>query len=183
MKLIIGLGNFPEEYNNTKHNVGFKVIDEYCKKNNITLNEEKFNGKFYKGDNFIIAKPYTYMNNSGEFVKSIVNFYKININDVLIIYDDIDTVLGKYRIKKNGSSGGQNGMKSIINYLNSENIKRIKIGTGPFDRTKKDLANFVMEKFTNEENSILNNLIHKNIIDIIDSFINDINFEVIISKY
>ena len=186
MKLIVGLGNFPNEYNNTKHNVGFMVVDAWLKKNNTFLDKNEFNGWFCKlnnksGEQFIIAKPYTYMNLSGQFVQEIARFYKIDPNDILIIVDDLDTDLGNIRVKSKGSSGGHNGIKNIIDLLHTEEVKRIRIGIGRPDN-KSSTINYVLSKFTNDELVKMNASI-ETAINIIDDFIDNVSFEKIMSKY
>lgn len=183
--LIVGLGNPGEEYQSTKHNVGFRAIDKICNLLNVKLDKEKFNGIYKKipykdGKEIILAKPLTYMNLSGNFVKSIVNFYKINFNNIIVIYDDIDTNIGSIRVKSKGSSGGQNGMKNIIDMLGTNNIKRIRIGIGRPE--KQNLANYVLSKFKVEDFAnieIALNCASKATID----FIEFDNFEKVISKY
>lgn len=186
MKLIIGLGNFPSEYDNTKHNVGFMVVDAWLQKNNTFLDKNEFNGWFKKfnnknGESFIIAKPYTYMNLSGQFVQQITNFFKINHNDILIIADDLDTDLGNVRIRLSGSSGGHNGIKNIIELLGTENIKRIRIGISkPND--KNQVINYVLKKFTNDELTKLKPCIEI-ATNVIDDFVNGVKFDKIMNKY
>lgn len=134
MYLIVGLGNPGREYEKTRHNAGFQVIDKLCSKWNISLNKEDFHGAYIKtkfnNEDVIICKPYTFMNLSGQTVMEIAHFYKIDIENIVVIYDDMDTPVGNLRIKLNGSSGGQKGMQSIIQMMHTENIKRIKIGIG-----------------------------------------------------
>ncbi|MGL5617752.1 MAG: aminoacyl-tRNA hydrolase [Metamycoplasmataceae bacterium] len=132
MKVIVGLGNPGEEFKNTRHNIGFQIVDLICKEYNASLNINKFGGIFFmdKDKDIIIAKPMTYMNNSGNFVKDLVDFYKIRIEDIFVIYDDIDLEVGKAKIKAFGSAGGHNGMKSIIDNLKTDEIKRLKVGIG-----------------------------------------------------
>lgn len=186
MKLIVGLGNFPSQYDNTKHNVGFMVVDAWLKQNNTFLDKNEFNGWFKKinnknGESFIIAKPYTYMNLSGQFVQQIANFYKIDYKDILIIADDLDTNLGNIRIRLKGSSGGHNGIKNIIELLGTENIKRVRIGIGkPND--KSQIVNYVLNKFTSDELAKIN-LCVDTVIKIIDDFVNDVDFDKIMNKY
>ena len=186
MKLIIGLGNFPNEYDNTKHNVGFMVVDAWLQKNNTFLDKNEFNGWFKKfnnknGESFIIAKPYTYMNLSGQFVQQITNFFKINHNDILIIADDLDADLGNVRIRLSGSSGGHNGIKNIIELLGTENIKRIRIGISkPND--KNQVINYVLKKFTNDELTKLKPCIEI-ATNVIDDFVNGVKFDKIMNKY
>ena len=181
---MVGLGNFGDQYINTKHNVGFMFIDYYLKQNNITLNNKFVNGIYtsiINSNNVLyIAKPLTYMNLSGEFVSKFIQYYKIPISNILIIYDDMDLELGTYKFKSKGSSGGQNGIKNIINLLKTEEIKRIKIGISK-PRNKNDVINYVLSKFNESEIRILNNIFCK-ISNAIDEFtIND--FEKIISKF
>lgn len=170
MKLIVGLGNPGSEYNKTRHNVGFMVLDNYIKGDWHT----KFNGLYQEkqvnGEKVLFVKPLTYMNNSGDCVVKFFNYYNIDINDLLVIQDDLDLEIGKYRLKKNSSSGGHNGIKSIIESLNSNEFTRLKIGIK--SDKKNDVTQFVLGKFSKEEMDIIN----KNIDiskDIIDSFIND----------
>lgn len=145
MKLIVGLGNPGQEYEATRHNIGFKVIDLVAHSKGIELNKEKFTGVFYKGDDFILAKPMTFMNLSGDFVQKIAKFFKINVEDILVIYDDMDLATGTIRYREVGSSGGQNGMKDIIEKMGTDKIKRLKIGIG---RPKNGAKNWVLGTFT-----------------------------------
>ena len=110
MKLIVGLGNPGNKFKNTKHNIGFEVIDKFAQDQNITFSE-KHQSLFYKSTDFILIKPQTFMNLSGEAVAEVVNFYKIALEDILVIYDDVSMDFGKIKTKDNGSHGGQNGMK------------------------------------------------------------------------
>ena len=134
MKLIVGLGNPGKEYENTRHNCGFRVLDAFSNVSQIDIEKEGFKGIYGKGiinnETVILLKPLTYMNLSGESVREIVNFYKIKTEDILVIYDDMAIRPGVIRIKKNGSSGGQKGMQNIIDNLKTEEIKRIRIGIG-----------------------------------------------------
>ncbi len=169
MKLIIGLGNPGKEYENTRHNIGFMVLDRYLK--NVDY-REKFQAKYYKttlyGEIVYFVKPLTYMNLSGISVKEFVRFFNISIADILVIQDDLDQPFGKYKLKKNSSSGGHNGIKSIINELKSDEFIRLKIGIK--NDTLKDAANFVLNKFTSQELNIIEDMFPE-YIEIIDSFI------------
>lgn len=183
MKLIVGLGNPGLSYHDTRHNVGFKCIDKLCDNLNISLSKNKFNGDYYSGviNNMkvIILKPQTYMNLSGECVKEFVNYFKIDIKDILIIYDDMDTDVGKIRVRFKGSSGGQNGIKNIINHLHSEQIPRIRIGIGK--NSNYQTKDFVLSKFTNDEQDLVNEAILK-ASKAAQDFLT-IDFEKIMSKY
>ncbi len=183
--LIVGLGNPGFEYEMTKHNVGFRTIDKICNKMQVKLDKEKFNGLFtkiaYKNNKeIILCKPLTYMNLSGECVKNIVNFFKISIDNIIIIYDDIDTNIGLIRVKSKGSSGGQNGIKNIISLLGTENIKRIRIGIGK--PTNKNLANYVLSKFDIKDLAFVEKSIDNASQAAID-FVETSNFDNVISKY
>src|SRR5574344_1112155 len=146
MKLVIGLGNPGIEYENTRHNVGFIVVANYL--GNVSW-KEKYNALYYIKDDICFIKPLTYMNNSGDAVIKFVNFYKIEKSDILVIQDDMDLIFGNYRVKKNSSSGGHNGIKSIIKVLNSEEFGRLKIGI--LTEQKHDAIDFVLGHFTNDE--------------------------------
>ncbi|MBU4690447.1 aminoacyl-tRNA hydrolase [Mycoplasma sp. ES3157-GEN-MYC] len=153
MKLIVGLGNIGQEYKFTRHNAGFLVIDKISEKTGIKLNKDKFNGKFGIGDDFIIAKPSTYMNRSGEFIQAICHFYKISPSDVMVIYDEKDFNLGQASIKIGGSSAGHNGVQNVIDNLISNDFKRLRIGIG---RDKNyELKDWVLSNFKPEEIAIV----------------------------
>lgn len=169
MKLVVGLGNPGREYKNTRHNIGFMVLDNYLGKVNWkTKMENYYYMEEVNGEQIMFIKPLTYMNLSGLAVSKIVNFYKIDIKDVLVIQDDLDMNPGTYKIKRNSSSGGHNGIKSIIAELNSEEFARLKIGIGKSTQVSTD--KFVLGKFsTDEENKINENMNTFN--EIIKSFI------------
>lgn len=183
--LIVGLGNPGEQYQSTKHNVGYRAIDKVCDQLKINLNKEKFKGLYtkfvYKNNKeIIVAKPLTYMNLSGEFVKNIINFYKIKLENIIVIYDDVDTNIGSIRVKAKGSSGGQNGMKNIISLLGTENIKRIRIGIGK--PVQQNLADYVLSRFKIEDLANVEISINKAANAAIE-FVENSNFEQVISKY
>ena len=150
MKLVVGLGNPGREYKNTRHNIGFMVLDYYLGK---VAWKNKMESNFYSttinNEEVIFIKPLTYMNLSGMAVSKVVKFYKIKMEDILIIQDDLDLKIGTYKIKKNSSSGGHNGIKSIISELNSEEFLRLKIGIGknPLMPTDK----YVLAKIPDDE--------------------------------
>ena len=151
MKIIAGLGNPTKEYEGTRHNIGFSVIDKLADKYNISMNEKKHKaicGKgMIEGEKVILLKPQTYMNLSGESVVDAVNFYKVDPEeDVIIIYDDIDLDVGKLRIRAKGSAGGHNGMKNIIAHLGTQVFPRIRVGVGA-----KPKADYVLGRFPKEE--------------------------------
>lgn len=156
MFLIVGLGNPGSEYEDTRHNIGFKVVDNIAKEYNIEINRQKFKGMcgegFINGEKVILLKPTTYMNLSGESIREVVDFYKLSNEDVLVIYDDISLDVGRLRIRDKGSAGGHNGIKSIIAHLGTDVFPRIKVGVG---QPNVDLVHYVLGKFSKEEMEIL----------------------------
>ena len=130
MKLIVGLGNPGLEYKKTRHNLGFLIIDELANKLEIEFNKQKFNGLYYQAKDFILLKPQTYMNNSGECISAFLNYFQIPVDNLLVIYDDIALSIGRFRYRAQGSNGGHNGMKDIIEKLGTKKIKRLRIGIG-----------------------------------------------------
>lgn len=159
MFLIVGLGNPGREYVGTRHNMGFEAIDAICSKYNIEMNKEKHRAIIGEGriggEKVMLVKPQTYMNLSGESVREIADFYKLEPEDVLVIYDDISLPTGKVRIREKGSAGGHNGIKNIIYQLQSEDFPRIKIGVGQDRHPDFDCKDFVLGKFSKEETEIL----------------------------
>lgn len=156
MFLIVGLGNPGIQYENTRHNIGFNVIDNISKEYNIDINREKFKGMYGEGfignTKVILLKPTTYMNLSGESIREVVNFYKISNEEVIVIYDDISLEVGRLRIREKGSHGGHNGIKSIIANLGTDVFPRVKIGVGA---PKGNLVSHVLGKFSDDEVEIL----------------------------
>ena len=158
MYLIVGLGNPENEYANTRHNMGFDTINKLAKENNIEVNKSKFRGLYgtgiIQGKKVILLKPQTYMNLSGEAVLECVNFYKIAVDDILIIHDDMDLPVGSVRLRMQGSGAGQKGMKNIIDLLHTTQIKRIRMGIGRDQNI--DVINYVLGKFRKDEIDIFN---------------------------
>ena len=171
MKLIVGLGNPGKEYVNTRHNVGFMVIDSFFGENDY---QKKFDGLVkivsVGKEKVLVLKPQTFMNLSGNSVIKAVNYYDIALDDLLVIQDDMDLDFGTFKIKKNSSSGGHNGIKSIIGSLGSENFARLKIGIS--HDTNKDTINYVLGKFSKEELQILEKNMEK-FQQIIETFVNE----------
>ena len=151
MKLIVGLGNPGKKYEKTRHNIGFMAIDFYAKKNNLEF-QKKFNGLYFEqiinNEKVIFVKPQTYMNLSGNCVREFVNFYNIDLSDILVIYDDYNFEVGTFRIRRDGSAGGHNGIKNIIENLKSENIKRVRVG---ISKNLIPLEDYVLQKFSKED--------------------------------
>lgn len=149
MKLIAGLGNIGEKYCFTRHNAGFMVLDKWALNDGFLFKEEtKLKCFFAKYDDIIFIKPTTYMNLSGEAVRSVMDYYKIDVKDILVIYDDIALDLGRIRFRANGSDGGHNGIKSIIQHVGTKNFDRLKIGIGPQPNIPSE--NYVLQNFPKE---------------------------------
>ncbi len=158
MKLVVGLGNIGKEYKNTRHNIGFWVVDNYLGKVDWKVKMESYIYKTnYQDEEIIFMKPMTYMNLSGLAVSKVVSYYKIKIEDILVIQDDLDLPISIYKVKKNSSSGGHNGIKSIITELKTEEFGRLKIGIGKSLNIPTD--KFVLGKFTKNENDTLNKML------------------------
>ena len=164
MKLIVGLGNPGPEYDRTRHNMGFKVIDKLSAKYSIEVNHSKFKGMYgtglINGEKIILFKPYTYMNLSGEAVEQIAAFYKVNLEDLIVIYDDIDIAPGLIRIRKSGSAGSHNGMKSVTQMMGSTAFPRVRVGTGKPDNTDH-LIEYVIGAIDEDEKPLLEEGIQK----------------------
>lgn len=159
VKLIVGLGNPGEKYSRTRHNIGFRIIAELASQLNIRSssyqNKSLVGTGVLSGEKVIVAQPCTYMNRSGYAVLSLMNHYNLNAEDIIIIYDDMDLPPGKIRIKKKGSSGGHKGLKSIIDYIETRNFPRIRIGIGrPPDGIS--VTDYVLGFFNNEEEELIN---------------------------
>ncbi len=183
MKLIVGLGNPGKKYTLTRHNIGFMFLDNYVETKNLGKFQKKFNGLYLKtklyNQDVIFLKPQSYMNLSGIVVSDFVNYFKIDSSDIFVISDDLDLIIGNFKLKSKGSSGGHNGLKNIENMISTREYKRLKIGIS--NNKNLDTKDYVLSKFTKEEQEILSSLqeIVNNIID--DYFQND--FESLMSKY
>ena len=170
MKAIIGLGNPEEKYRFTRHNTGFLMLDEILKVHSVTLGD-KFNSFFGKKGDVLYLLPKTYMNLSGNAVLELMNFYKLKNTDILVIYDDATIEFGQFRLKKNGSFGGHNGIKSIINRIGTDKFDRLKVGVGPVpDRIPID--SFVLGNFSKEELIDVSKMAQKSV-DVVDCWLKD----------
>lgn len=165
MYVIVGLGNPSKEYDNTRHNIGFAAIDALADKYGISVNENKHKALLGKGvidgTKVILVKPLTYMNLSGEAVRAVVDYYKIDEEaELIVIYDDISLDVGQLRIRKKGSAGGHNGIKNIIQHLGHDTFMRIKIGVGEKPKGY-DLADYVLGHFSKEELDVMKDALEK----------------------
>ena len=179
MYLVVGLGNPEEDYSNTRHNMGFDTINKIAKEYEIEINKKKFKGLYGNGiieeEKVILLKPQTYMNLSGNSVKEVVDFYKIEKNNLIVIYDDMDIAPGKIKVRKKGSAGGHNGMKSIIQMLGTEDFCRIRVGIGR-PEFKGDERNYVIGAIPEEEIPKLNEGIELAKNAVIDILKNNIDY-------
>lgn len=162
MYIIAGLGNPGREYTGTRHNVGYEALDCLADKWDVKLNKLKFNSVYgetsVNGEKVMLVKPVTYMNNSGVAIDEIMKFYKIPVENLIVIYDDIDIPVGTLRIRPHGSAGTHNGMKSIVQHVGSD-FPRIRIGIGR--NPDMDLANYVLQRFSSEERDVIKTIQEK----------------------
>mgnify|MGYP000535991190 CR=1 FL=1 len=162
MYVIAGLGNPGREYEGTRHNVGFMTLDALADKYNIDVREKAFKGLIGKGviegNKVILVKPQTYMNLSGECIRQVMDYYKVDPEDILIVYDDISLAPGQLRIRAKGSAGGHNGIKSIIAHLGTQEFPRVKVGVGE-KPSRMDLADYVLGHFSKEEQATMDDAV------------------------
>ena len=164
MRLIVGLGNPGREYRDTRHNVGFMVVDESARRHNLTLAmapsqvPDAFVGKKYGEPSFMLAKPLTFMNNSGEAVAALARYYDVAFGDLLVVVDEVALPFGRLRARARGSAGGHNGLKSVIARLGTTEFPRLRLGVGRGD-ARRDLADHVLSKFEADEQSALGEFI------------------------
>jgi PTH1 family peptidyl-tRNA hydrolase len=159
MIIIAGLGNPTKQYEGTRHNAGFRVIDKIADDYGISINKKEFKGLcgsgYIEGQKVLLLKPQTFMNLSGESIRAAADFYKVEPEDVIVIFDDISLDVGQLRIRAKGSAGGHNGIKSIIAHLGSQEFPRIKVGVGE-KPSGWDLADYVLGKFSGDDLAKIN---------------------------
>ena len=166
MKIIVGLGHPEGKYNNTYHNIGFSVVDRFAKQYNLKFDKTKCHALLAKGENFILAKPQTYMNLSGDSVYELKKYFKVPLSDILVVLDDIDMPKGKVRFRMSGSAGTHNGLRDIVNKVGI--TPRLRIG---ISRDKNmDLADYVLSTIDNASKDILDSA-HLKAVDLIEKFI------------
>ena len=169
MKLIVGLGNPGTQYANSRHNMGFMCVSYFGKQHGITFDRKQGEARtgqgVIEGAPVVLARPQTFMNNSGRSVSLLVDKFKVNLADLLVVYDDLDLPLGKIRLRMDGSAGGHNGIKSIIEHLGTKDFPRLRIGIGrppvPFGETwgERDIIDYVLHEFTAEERRLIDEAI------------------------
>ncbi|WP_018663666.1 aminoacyl-tRNA hydrolase [Heyndrickxia acidiproducens] len=164
MKCIVGLGNPGAQYQKTRHNIGFEVVERLSERFQAPFKESKFKGMYavfnLGGEKVLLLKPLTYMNLSGESIRACMDYYHIPVEDLLVIYDDLDLPAGKIRLRQKGSAGGHNGIKSTIAHIGTQQFNRIRIGIG---RPEKDvyMPDYVLGKFSKAEWEIMQNAVEK----------------------
>ena len=183
MKLIVGLGNPGREYKDTRHNIGFNAIDRIAEFLNVTFDKKKFTGDYaeatYNDEKIILLKPGKYMNLSGQVIRDFISYFKIDIKDIMIIYDDLDTQVGQYRLRYSGGSGGHNGIKDIEHNLGTSEYNRIRIGISK----DKDFAtrDYVLGKFSKDEKPLIDKVLDDMIPIFKDYFV--LSFDNLMNKY
>ncbi|TWW10797.1 peptidyl-tRNA hydrolase [Dellaglioa algida] len=162
MKMIVGLGNIGQKYDGTRHNVGFATVDAFAKQYNTNFGSSKYEAQVasfnLNGEKIVLVKPSTYMNESGRAVRPLMDFYKIDVSDILIVNDDLDLEVGRIRLRQKGSAGGHNGLKSIIAHTGTQEFKRIKIGIDHPD--KVSVVDWVLTKFSKNQEKALGDAIN-----------------------
>lgn len=175
-KLLVGIGNPGKKYHNTRHNIGWKVLDSFnlINKSELISNKDDYElyQTFYESKELYSLKPITYVNNSGVPLKKIIKKLNIHTNEVLIIVDDINLLLGVIRLKERGGPGGHNGLKSIFSEIASNDIPRLRLGIGTSDRYGEDLVSFVLGKFDANETKIVNDMIDRSV-EAIDNILSE----------
>lgn len=183
MKLIVGLGNPGKDYQGTRHNVGFMVVDEIAQQYGASFDNEKLGALYTQvvinDEKVILLKPQKYINLSGEVISAFINYFKINLEDMLIISDDLDMNVGTYKLKNHGGSGGHNGLKNIELNLSTKEYQRLKIGIS--NNKDIDTKDYVLGKFNNEERELIDKVIAR-VKDIAIDFIK-IDFLNLMNKY
>ena len=176
MKIVVGLGNPGEDYDKTRHNIGWMFLDYISKKYDFEIKKKKFDSKVEEVNinqqKVVFVKPLTYMNLSGNAVQKVKSWYKVENKDILVIYDDIDIPFGEIRYKLNGSGGTHNGAKNIVQMLNSKDFPRIRIGLGGLKADEQDLIDFVLQKFSQSEIDELENKIFVDAEEKLNQFLN-----------
>lgn len=185
MKLIVGLGNPGKEYENTRHNVGFMVVDYYVAKKGLldTSWKSKFNGLYLEtkihGEKIIFLKPQSFMNLSGDVIAKFTNFYKLTTDDILVISDDLDLLTGNYKLRSKGSCGGHNGLRDVERCLDTDNYKRLKVGISK-DKSV-NTKDYVLGKFSKDDCKVYDGLFNT-LVDVLDDYF-VLSFEDLMSKY
>lgn len=162
MMLVVGLGNPGEEYKNTRHNVGYMVIDKLSKDLGLDLSEKgKFNAKVAKGEGVVLVKPLSYMNKSGEVVSRLVNFYKVLLDEVFVVFDDLDLRLGNFKLQKSKGPGDHNGLLSVERQLGDDDFWRLRVGIDNRVNREVEGKDYVLDRFRKEERKKIDKVIEE----------------------
>ena len=185
-RLIIGLGNPGDRYFETKHNVGFMLIDKIAKRENVTFTHDKIfqadiATTFIDGEKIFLVKPTTFMNESGKAVHALMTYYGLDEKDILVAYDDLDMAVGKIRFRQKGSAGGHNGIKSIVKYIGTQEFDRIKIGIGR-PKGKRSVVNHVLSGFDAEDRIEIDLALDK-LDSAVNFYLEEDDFEAIMRKF
>ena len=185
MFIVVGLGNPDKKYQNNLHNLGFTAIDLLAEKLGVSIDKKGYKGLYalttIKGEKVMLLKPQTYLNLSGESVVSAVSFFKVPLENVLVIYDDIDVEIGKIRIRKSGSAGTHNGMRNIVTHLSSTNFPRIRVGCKP-QNFKGDLVEYVLSNVESEDKPFFDDALSK-AVNASNAFINGEKLDTIMNRF
>ncbi|MGV3243209.1 aminoacyl-tRNA hydrolase [Staphylococcus sp. 11261D007BR] len=185
MKCIVGLGNIGKKFEQTRHNIGFEVIDAMLSQYNIKLDKQKYRGAYtierINGEKVMFIEPMTLMNLSGEAVAPLMDYYQIETEDLLVLYDDLDLAQGEVRLRQKGSAGGHNGMKSIIQHLGTSDFKRIRIGIGR-PTNGMSVPDYVLQKFSSTEMKTMMPVV-EHVVRAVETFINNETFENVMNQY
>ncbi|MCE5048942.1 aminoacyl-tRNA hydrolase [Staphylococcus equorum] len=185
MKCIVGLGNIGKRFEQTKHNIGFEVIDYMLDQNQFSLDKQKFKGAYtierIGGEKVMFIEPLTMMNLSGEAVGPLMKYYDIDIDDLVVLYDDLDLPQGEIRLRQKGSAGGHNGIESMIQVLGTDQFKRIRIGV---DRPSNGMSivDYVLQKFSKQEMQIMNKVIEHSA-RAVEAYIESSRFDRVMNEY
>jgi PTH1 family peptidyl-tRNA hydrolase len=185
MYVVVGLGNPDKKYLNTLHNIGFMAIDKVAEKLGVTFDKKGFKGEYcitnVNGEKVVLLKPQTYMNLSGESVLAVTNFYKIPVENVIVVYDDLDINIGSLRIRKNGSAGTHNGMRNIVNLLGSQNFPRIRVGIKP-ENDSRGIIDYVLSDIKQNDKQRFSEVLDK-ASDAIIAYLKSGNLDVVMNKF
>jgi PTH1 family peptidyl-tRNA hydrolase len=185
MKCIVGLGNIGKRFESTRHNIGFEVIDYILDRNNFSLDKQKFKGAYtierLNQEKVMFIEPLTMMNLSGEAVAPLMDYYDIDVDDLIVLYDDLDLPQGEIRLRQKGSAGGHNGMKSIIKMLGTDQFKRIRIGV---DRPSGGMSvpDYVLQKFSKQEMVTMEKVIEHSA-RAVEAYIETSRFDQVMNEY
>ena len=185
MKCIVGLGNIGKRFELTRHNIGFEVVDDILERHQFTLDKQKFKGAYtierLNGEKVIFIEPMTMMNLSGQAVAPLMDYYNVDVEDLIVLYDDLDLEQGQVRLRQKGSAGGHNGMKSIIKMLGTDQFKRIRIGVGR-PTNGMSVPDYVLQKFSKEEMIIMEKVIEHSA-KAVESFIESSRFDHVMNEF